>query len=132
MAVGGDVLSLTSNHPTLGSFVYKTLRNQDNTHDLGGDRTNDDANMKTGANEAVWQINGKLGALNFIIVNDMTKKTAERLGQEAGSAVDSTWTFTGINGITYSGKGRPVGDIVPNNNNSQLSVKIAAPEWAQV
>lgn len=132
MAVGGDVLTLTSNHPTLGSFVYPVLRNQDNTVDLGGDRTNDDANAKTGANEPVWQINGKLGALNVQVVNDMTKKVAERLGQEAASQVDSTWVFTHINGFTYSGQGRPVGDIVPNLNNSSLAVIIRVPKFEQV
>lgn len=132
MAVGGDVLSLTSNHSTLGSFVYPVLRNQDNTVDLGGDRTNDDANAKTGANEPVWQINGKLGKLSVQIVNDMTKKVAERLGQEAGSPVDSVWTFTHINGFTYKGTGRPVGDIVPNLNNTSLQVMISAPEFKQV
>lgn len=132
MAVGGDILTLTSNHPTLGSFVYPVLRGQDNTYDTGGDRTNDDANSKTGANEPVWQINGKLGMVSVTVINDMTKKVAERLSQEAGSTVDATWTFTVINNITYQGTGRIVGDIAPNVNNSTLAIKIAAPQFVQV
>lgn len=132
MANFGDILSLTSNHPTLGSFVYKVLRTQDNTLDTGGDRTNDDINMKTGANEMVWQINGKGGQLNVTVVDDMQKKTAERLSQEAGALADSTWTLSHINGFVYSGEGRPVGDIIPNVNTGALTLKINAPLWAQV
>lgn len=132
MAVGGDVLELTSNHPSLGSFIYKVVRNQDNTYDTGGDRTNDDANMKTGGNEAIWQINGKMGAVNITLVNDMEQKTVERLEQEAAHPVPSVWTFSVINGKTYKGEGKPVGDINPNINNSTVAVKIAAPSFQQV
>lgn len=132
MAVGGDILEVTDNHPTLGSFVYKIVANQDNTYDTGGPRSNDDANAVTSGREAITQINTKLGFLQFMAVNDMTIKVIERLASLAASTVDSVWTFTAINNITYRGTGRPVGDLSANVNNSQLQVKINAPEFKQI
>lgn len=131
MAVFGDVLSLSENNPTLGSFVYKVLRTQDNTLDLGGDRVNDDVNMKTGGDEMVWQINGKGGQLTVTVIDDMTKKTAERINSVCGALTDSTWTMSHKNGFVYTGEGRIVGDIVPNINTGALTIKINVPLWSQ-
>lgn len=132
MAVGGDIREVTDNHPTLGSFVYKVKASEDNTYDTGGFRSNDDANMVTGGKEMITQINAKLGFLQVNLVNDMTNSVAERLASLAASPVDSVWTFTAINGVTYRGKGRPVGDINPNINTTIVAVKIASPEFKQV
>lgn len=132
MAVGGDIVEISDNHPTLGSFVYKVQTSQDNTYDTGGNRTNDDNSQVTGSAEMIIQINGKLGFFQAVIVNDMSQKVAERLSQLAGSPVNSTWTFSVINNITYRGSGRPVGDISPNVNNSTLTLKVSGPQFKQV
>lgn len=132
MALGGDIVELTSSNPDLGTFVYRVQVGQDNTYDTGGYVTNDDANQKTGAGEAIWQLNGKMGALNVTVVNDMTRKVAERIRQEISSLKDTTYTFSVVNGISYRGTGRIVGDITPNVNNSTIPIKVAAPEFKQI
>ncbi len=132
MAVGGDIIEISDNHPTLGSFVYKVVVGQDNTYDTGGFRSADNADMRTGGGEMITQINGKLGFFQAVIVNDMTQKVAERLSQLSGSVEDSVWTFSVVNNKTYKGAGRPVGDVAPNINNSQVTLKVAGPSFLQV
>ncbi len=132
MAVGGDITEISDNHPTLGSFVYKVQAGQDNTYDTGGYRTNDDSGMVTGSREMITQINGKLGFLQANIVNDMSQKVAERLSQLSASPLPSTWTFSCINGVSYRGSGRPVGDISANINSTIMALKVAAPEFKQI
>lgn len=132
MAVGGDIVEVSDNHPELGSFVYKVQAGQDNTYDPGGLRSNDDANMVTGGREAIRQINGKMGFFQVNIVNDMTQKVIERLSALAAHPVPSEWTFTVINNITYRGTGFPVGDLTANVNNSTMPLKVNSPQFKQI
>jgi hypothetical protein len=57
MAIGGDILELTFNHPTIGSGVVFAKAGEDNTFDAGGLRTGDDANMIDGGGNMIQQMN---------------------------------------------------------------------------
>jgi hypothetical protein len=46
MAVHGDILEVTYNHPTLGSGVFYPKANEGNKFDPGGFRNNDDASLE--------------------------------------------------------------------------------------
>lgn len=130
--VGGDIKEISVNHSTLGNRVFKVKSNEGNTYDPGGQRTNDDANQITSQGEPVWQINMKMGGLNVTLMNDMNLKDDEFLVALASDILDGVYLFTVVNGKSYRGTGRIVGDIVPNINDSTLAVKIACPTLKQI
>jgi|TARA_R110000822_G_scaffold259530_2_gene384671 hypothetical protein len=123
---GGDILEITCNHPTLGSFKFATKSNESYTLDPGGFRSNDDANMVTGdgqfidqVNRVRWSFEGPIQA-DFLSGNEL-----ENLPLLAESGDLATWTFVLISGITMRGNGKHVGDIQVDSNNAQLTVKLA-------
>ena len=123
---GGDIIEITCNHPTLGSFKFATKSNESYTLDPGGFRSNDDANMVTGGGEYIdqvnrvrWSFEGPLQA-DFISNNELLN-----LPKLAENTDLATWTFTHISGITWRGRGKFVGDIQIDTNTAQLTAKIA-------
>ena len=123
---GGDLIEITCNHPTLGSFNFATKSNESYTMDPGGFRAVDDANMITGngtfigqTNRVRWSFEGPLMA-DFKSNNEM-----ENLPSLAESSELGTWTFTHISGVVWRGKGKFVGDIQIDTNTAQLTAKLA-------
>ena len=53
--IGGDILEITFNHPTLGSGIIFPKAAEDSTFDLGGFRSNDDAAGVDGSGEMIDQ-----------------------------------------------------------------------------
>lgn len=126
MAVGGDIIEVTYNHPTLGSGILKPKAGEDSTYDVGGFRSSDDANMITGSGEMIDQINRVRWSFEVTCANDMNdRQDAEKMVALAGSPVLADWTFTNINGTVYGGKGKPVGDIQFNGNQATFTLKVA-------
>lgn len=124
--IGGDIIDVTCNHPTLGSFKFATKSNESYTIDPGGYRSNDDANMVTGdgqfidqVNRVRWSFEGPL-QVDFASGNEI-----DNLPALAESAELGTWTISLISGVTLRGLGKHVGDVQVDSNNAQLSVKIA-------
>ena len=123
---GGDLIEITCNHPTLGSFSFATKSNESYTLDPGGFRSNDDANMITGSgtfidqvNRVRWSFEGPLMA-DFVSNNEILN-----LPELASSSELATWTFTHISGTIWRGKGKFVGDIKVDTKTKQLTAKIA-------
>lgn len=123
---GGDLIEITCNHPTLGSFNFATKSNESYTLDPGGFRSNDDANMITGSgtfidqvNRVRWSFEGPLMA-DFVSNNEILN-----LPELASSSELGTWTFTHISGTIWRGKGKFVGDIQVDTNTAQLTAKLA-------
>ena len=124
--IGGDLLEITCNHPTLGNFNFATKAAESYTLDPGGKRSNDDANGVTGngtfidqVNNVRWSFEGALMA-DFISGNEI-----ENLPALAESSELGTWTFSHISGVVWRGLGKFVGDIQIDTNTAQLTAKLA-------
>lgn len=124
--VGGDLLEITWNHPTLGSGVIQLKASEDNTYDLGGTRSNDDDSQITGAGEKIWQLNMKGWNVSTTVPWDMNVNLdLEKINALAADPIPADWTFGHINNSVYGGKGKPVGDLVANVNNVTFPLKLA-------
>jgi hypothetical protein len=123
-ASGGVITEITWNHPTLGTDVIYAKSSEDSTYDLGGVRSNDDANMIDGAGNAIWSQNVVRPSFEVKIAWDWDLDTLGALVAMATSPLQATWTFTNINGIIYKLVGKPVGDIQGNANESTIQLKI--------
>lgn len=124
--VGGDMIEITCNHPTLGSFNFSTKSNESYTVDPGGIRSNDDANSVTGAGIYLDQMNRVRWSFEGPLMVDFKNDTErDALTKLTKSAELGTWTFSHISGAIWRGKGKPVGDITFDTNNAQMTSKIA-------
>lgn len=124
--IGGDIIEVTFNHPILGTGTFFPKSSEDSTFDLGGFRSNDDANMIDGSGEMIDQLNRVrwsfegTGAWDMLIREDL-----QRLTNLNESPVLSDWTITHINGSVWKGKGKPVGDVQGNGNAATFTLKLA-------
>lgn len=124
--VGGDILEITVNHPTVGSFTLDPKGAEDGTFDPGGIRKNDDANSVTGSGQDITIMNRVRWSVETTVGWDMvTNEEMEKLAQIAASPVPAQFTFSHISGAIYKGTGSVVGDIQPNSNAATIGVKFA-------
>ena len=122
---GGDIIEISYNHP-LGSGVLQPVTAQDNEYDLGDVRTNDDENMVTSQGEAIYVMNNKRWSATTLVTSDMNiRQEYEKMIAISKSLDEATWSFLHINGTVYRGKGKPVGDLKLNVNQSTFSLKIS-------
>lgn len=126
MPVGGDILEISWNHPTLGSGKFNPKAAEDSVLDLGGFVASDDANMIDGGGNMIDQINQKRWRLECTAAVDTNiDLTLEKLQALQADPETATWTISHINGSVYSGKGKPVGDLAANWNNTTCKVTLA-------
>jgi len=124
---GGDITEITYNHPELGSGTLFTKANEDGTIDLGGYRSNDDANMVTGNGQFIDQLNRVRGRFESppIAWDMVSADELKQLTDMTESPVLADWTITSITGTVWAGRGKPVGDIQGNTNQATNSLTIA-------
>lgn len=127
MAVlGGDVIEISFNHPTLGDGKFFPKSGEDSTFETGGFRGNDDANMVDGAGRTIRQLNRVRWSIECTIAWDMNIADEYALATAlAGDPAEADYTITHSNGTVWAGKGAPVGDIQPNGNAATFTLKIA-------
>ena len=126
MSVVGDVKEVNVNHPTIGSVTFFPKAAEDSTYDLGGFRSNDDANMIDGGGNMIDQMNRTRPSFEVMLSGDMnTREDLEKLTLLASSPILGDWLVTHINGSVYSVKGKPVGDVQLNGNTGNLTLKVA-------
>lgn len=124
--IGGDLTEITCNHPTLGNFNFSTKSNESYTLDPGGHRSNDDDASVSGDGNMIDQINRVRWSFEGPILADFeSNNEIENLPKLAQSAELATWTFTHISGAVWRGKGKFVGDLKIETNESTISSKIA-------
>lgn len=126
MAVGGDLIEGTFNHPVVGtgSFFYKSA--EDTTFDTGGFRSNDDVNMITGNGEPIDQMNRSRWFTEGTVAWDMNVRgDLEKMAEIAKQPIPADWTFTHINGTVYGAVGKPVGDLQGNTNQATFTLKVS-------
>jgi hypothetical protein len=125
-AVGGDILEITYNHPTVGTGIWFPKAAEDSTFDPGGIRTTDDANMVDGSGKAIYQKNRVRWSFEGTISWDANvANELEQLQSLAADPVEADYTITSINGTVWKGKGKPVGDIQGNGNAATIAVKLS-------
>lgn len=126
MPSGGDITTITCQHPTLGSFTFYGKAGTDSTYDNGGIRTNDDNTSIDGAGRPIWQLNRQRAMFQVDISWSMGSNfEIENLSLLAASPQPGTWTFVNINEVVYKMLGKPVGDITGNGNTSTITLKTA-------
>jgi len=127
MAVGGDILEITYNHPTLGTGTIFPKASEEASYDLGGFKSNDDASMVASSGEMIDQINQTRWFFSVSVTWDMNvREDLEKIAELAADTVLADWTFTHINGTVYAGKGKPVGtDLAGNGNTSTFPLKVS-------
>jgi aromatic ring-cleaving dioxygenase len=123
MAIGGDLVEITFNHPVLGNGIFQAKAAEDSSYDLGGVRATDDKQGVTGSGTAIYQMNNNRWQFGCVVEWDMNNR--DDLGKIALLArhpVDADWTVTHINGVVHGGKGRPVGDYEGNGNTATFDL----------
>jgi hypothetical protein len=126
MAVGGDIIELSYNHPTVGSGILLPKANESSTFDKGGFRSDDDANGIDGGGNAIRKMNRVRWSAEMLVSHDSNvKKEYDKVVSMSQSPLPATWTITHVNGSIYSGEGFPVGDLKFNGNDATFSIKVA-------
>lgn len=123
--IGGDILEIVCQH-TLGDFRFAPKANESYTIDRGGIRVNDDASQITGQGTAIYQKNRVRWSMEGPIAVDF-KSENEVVGLEklAESSDEGVWTITLISGVIFKGKGTVVGDLQPDTNTAQMTLKVS-------
>lgn len=124
--VGGDILEIGYNHPTLGSGTFFPKSGEDSTSELGGLRSEDDDSAVDGSGAKIRKLTRRGWSVECTISCDANVRTdQEKLAALSGSTEETEFTITYVNGTVYSGTGNPVGDIAANTNNATIALKIA-------
>ena len=124
--IGGDILEVACNHPTLGDFRFSPKANESFNFNPGGIFNNDDENSVTGGGEMILQKNRVLWSLEGPVAVDMLSDYERtNIVKLAESSELGTWTITHISGTIYRGKGIPVGPYSWDSNTSQATLKVA-------
>lgn len=122
--VGGDIKEITVSHPNYGTVTLKPKANEGNTYNLGGLRSDDEANGITGDGTVIRKMNNTRWFVEAVIANDMNiNNEYEKVCGMAADPQEGTWTFTHINGAVYRGTGFPSGDLALNVNDATFTLK---------
>ena len=125
-SIGGDIVEITYTHPTIGSGSFFPKAAEDSEYNLGGIRSDDDANGISGDGGIILKQNRT--RWHFMIKcawdanNRHDLETAIAL---TGSNVPAKYTFSHSNQTVYQGEGWPVGDLLGNGNTATFDLKIS-------
>ena len=123
--IAGDITEVLWSHPTLGTGVFYPKSGEDSTIELGGFRNSDDANMRSGDGERIYQKNAVSPFFECTIKHEtITAQDAEAVVALAESTVEAVWEVTHVSGATYKLRGMPSGDIQPNLNQGTFTLKV--------
>ena len=123
---GGDIVEISYNHPTIGSGVLYPKSGEEFNYDIGGIRTDDEAQGVTGDGRTLnkktrsrWMIEGPVG-WDMNVEDELQKLT-----DMAGDPLEADWTTTHVNGDVRRATGSPVGDVVGNAGSATIALKVA-------
>ncbi len=123
--IAGDWIEIGYSHPTLGNGFLFALAGEDGTLDLGGFRSEDDANAIAGNGQMIdkmkrvrwsFEVPVKWDAAND---DDLAKITAL-----AESRQEAEYTFSHQSGAGYAATGKPVGDIQGSGAGASITLKL--------
>ena len=125
-AIGGDILELTYNHPTLGSGTVYPKAGEDSTLILGGFRVEDEDTGVDGSGRNIKKLTRKRWSADMVVAWDNNlAKELEAICAMAESPEDAEWTITHVSGAVYGATGSPVGDLEGAANAATFKLKIA-------
>lgn len=123
---GGDIIEISYNHPTIGSGILQPKANEDNEYDIGGVRSNDDEQGISSQGEAIYSMTMKRWSAKCVVASDMNiRQEYEKVIAMAASIDEGVFSFQHINGTIYKGKGKPVGDLKLNVNQSTFQLQLS-------
>lgn len=126
MAVSGDIIEVTCNHPTLGSFIFSPIGSEASTYSLGGFQSNDDDGMVTANGQMIDQMSNKRWSFEVPVLWDMNNNYELENAQSLQSnPTPGDWTFTHINGTVYAGTGKPVGAMSGDASAGRFTLKVS-------
>ncbi len=130
---GGDILEITCNHPTLGSKTLFPKSGEASSFDLGGFRSKDDANGIAGDGSMIDIMTQVRGGFEAVVANDMNvNNELEFVSAVAADPIAATWVFTVINGISYTGSGKPVGDLTGDVDKATFKLKVSGSKFVKI
>ncbi len=126
MAVSGDIIEVTCNHPTLGSFIFSPKAGEASKYTLGGIESNDDEAMIAGNGDMIDQMTRKRWTFEVPTMWDMNNtQELENAKSLQANPQSGDWTFTHINGTVYAGKGKPVGTLTGDGDKGTFTLKVS-------
>lgn len=124
--LGGDIIEITVNHPTVGELSFSAKSNESFTLDGGGLRSNDDAGSITGDGQIIDQMNRVRWSMEGPVAVDFdSENELDKLAELAASPELGTWTITHASGVIWKGQGKPVGDLQADSNTAQMTLKVS-------
>jgi len=124
--VGGDIVEITSKHPTLGSLTLFPKSGEESTYNTGGLRSEDDMEKIAGDGTSIDTIVRNRWAFEVPAAWDMNDANELlKLAALAADPLPSDWTFTNINGSVWAGNGKPVGELPGNGKNATITLKVS-------
>lgn len=124
-AVGGDIISATFSHPTIGTGTLYPKANEDSTLDLGGFRSDDGEDGVDGAGEMIDKVTRKRWTAEMVVAWDNNvRQDLEKAVALAASPIQATWTITHYSGRIYKGLGKPTGDLKGSALNATFPLKL--------
>lgn len=125
-SVGGDIIEISYNHPTLGSGVFYPKAAEDSEFNLGGLRADDDSEGISGDGGIILKMNRTRWHFMIKVAWDMNnREDLQKAIALAGNSQLATYTFSHVNGTTWKGKGIPVGELIGNGNTATFDLKIS-------
>lgn len=125
MPTGGDIVSVSVQHPTLGTKKLYAKASEGSSYDLGGPRTKADKNSIDGSGSAIRVMNNTLASFKVKLAWDMSDRNDLEFITSLSASVDkANYTFVNINGVAYAlNNGFPVGDIVGDGNDVVIDME---------
>lgn len=125
-SVGGDIVEITFNHPTIGSGSFFPKSGEDSEYNLGGFLNDDDNNGISGDGGMILKKNRSRWHFSIKCAWDMNnREDLNKAKLLADSNALADYTFSHSNGTVWAGAGIPVGDLMGNGNTATFDLKIA-------
>jgi len=116
---GGDMIEITANHDTIGSYTFSIPSEEDATVDLGGIKSEITV---AGDGSSIDTMTRKPWKFEVPVCWDVLDvNTLDILQRMQESPVHTDFTFTNISGAIFAGKGKPVGDLTGSMKDSKIS-----------
>lgn len=125
-AVGGDIISASYNHPTIGSGTIFPKAGESSTLDLGGFRSDDSDDGIDGSGLFIDKLTRKRCGFEIVCAWDNNdRQELEKAVLLASSPVPAVWTVSHISGAVYKGSAKPVGDLKGAMDSATFPLKVA-------
>jgi hypothetical protein len=132
-AVGGDIIEVTYNHPTLGTGFFKAVVGEANTFQPGGFMNSDE---ETGLNAQGGLIIDKTRTRAFfeiVVESDLNvDEDLIRAKALAENTAPANWSISIVNGTIWSGSGVPVGAMDADIKASRFTLKVASGKFTRI